>query len=166
MSFSGCKRTHDVVEDAAPHKRARRSVRFSLHEERHFAPNEPSDQSMELDATSVPTTPTVEARRAAANALRDLAAEPRSEDAAVCAQMRRIVDLKVKALQALLVSRSLLRLQPPTAEEEDPDDLFFERVPHFTRIPGLWGAHDMWPVTPQSLARLRQLQGALLVDAV
>ena len=142
-----------------PKKRARTlTVRFAQHRERHFAPCEAANAVDAEEARSVPTTPTVEARRDAAIALRAqlFACEEATPTLATAAldQLRRIVDAKLETLQGLLERQA----QPP---EADDDDAFFARVPRFTRLPGLWGARDLMPVTLQSLAVLRQLQATL-----
>ena len=171
MSILGKKRAVQCLfsddDDAAdaetrrgPKTQRRFAVRFALHCERRFAPDEAASACCALDAKeetrSVPTTPRVEARRDAAVALRaKLEAEetPLPElRADALDQMRRIVDHKLEVLQRLMERRA--EWTPP----EDPDDGFFARVPRFTRLPGVWSARDMVPVTLHSLVVLRRLQ--------
>jgi hypothetical protein len=159
--------TEEREPDAPPRKRARRSVRFALHIERRFTPGEAAGDPtlMDDETRSVPTTPKVEARREAATALREAVAAP--GDAApsllvgeetVRGHMRRIVDAKLEALRGLLRARS----ERASESVGDPDELFYARVPRATRIPGLWGARDLWAVTPESVAALLRLRAALL----
>jgi hypothetical protein len=131
---------------------------------------------------SAPTTPKVEARREAATVLRDAMLMSTmgydevptfaTTEAAVREQMCRIVEAKLEALQSLLDRQNQQKNAQPrdaTADDEpimlmDPGDLFYARVPRSTRIPGLWGAKDMWAVTPLSLATLGRLRSALMLQ--